>query len=126
MKTHSKMAVIAVLLMAVLFVLGGCDNQVTEKKQASQNESARMSLVSQRIGELKQAGLLDSLINQEIARNIAGTDSFFDDPNVDTEKLNLFIYNTDEALAEIAQEETSCFYVSSCDSLIPLVIPGGI
>jgi hypothetical protein len=121
MKTHSKTAVITVLLMAVLFVLAGCDNHDIEKKQVSQNESARMSLVSQRIGEMKQAGLLDSLTCQINARNTAGTDTFLNDPNVDMEKLNLFIYNTDEALAEIAKMEDGELHVR----LIEAMFTGG-
>jgi hypothetical protein len=82
-------------LLLVLFV--GCENGLDSNSGVTP-DAARTSTVAKRIGELKDAGLFDSLLQEKGSRTVGDTDL----GDIDMDKLNYFLSHTDEALAEIA------------------------
>ncbi|MDR3122738.1 MAG: hypothetical protein LBU16_03040 [Treponema sp.] len=97
----------------VLIALIGCNNEILTNPGNYTTESARVSEVSKRIEALKEAGLLDSLLREQSARAVAET--YLND--VDMDKLNFFISDTDEALAEIAQSENGDVQLRLIDAM---------
>jgi hypothetical protein len=97
----------------VLFYINGCNNEILTKPENHTSESERISDVSKRIEELKDAGLLDPLLREQTGRAVAG--AYLND--VDMDKLNFFISNTDAALAEIAQSENGDVQLRLIDAM---------
>jgi hypothetical protein len=100
MKKLTEKGAIYGLLTSVLIALFGCNNALVPPAGTVTPDVNRTSNVSQRIGELKDAGLFDSLLNGEVGRSAVNSDS-----EVGSEQIAYFINNTDDALAEIAQSE---------------------
>jgi|GEM_PF-4520510 len=115
MKTISKLTLISVLFGSFFFVLTGCNNRFLDEPML-EIENSRVSLVSMRIGELYETGLFNSLTHQS-ARVTSSLGSFCYYLEVDMEKLKLFIYNTDEALYEIAQLENGDVHLRLIEAL---------
>jgi hypothetical protein len=101
------------VLGSVLIALSGCNNEILTKPEEHTVEIAHTSDVSKRIESLKEAGLLDSLLREQAGRSAA--EAYPDD--VDMDKLNFFIFNTDEALAEIARSENGDVQLRLIDAL---------
>jgi len=95
-----KITVILYLLFTIVFHLCSCIEPISTGTIEFYDEVPRTTVISQRVGELKEAGLLDSLTSQN-ARSVNNLNL----PNEETAKLNFFINNTDDALKEISESE---------------------
>jgi hypothetical protein len=77
---------------------------------SQQSGGDRKTSISQRIGQFKEAGLLDSLISESTSRSALETN--------DDEQLLYFINNTDAALDEIAQSENGEVQLKLIDAML--------
>ncbi|MDR1073034.1 MAG: hypothetical protein LBL45_05085 [Treponema sp.] len=109
MKKAFKVRIVGSL--AILAVLVGCSDVIIDPVDTSLQHSGgdRKTGVSQRIGRLKDAGLLDSLISGSTGRSTLETG--------DNEQLLYFINNTDAALDEIAQSENGEVQLKLIDAM---------
>jgi hypothetical protein len=117
MKFVKKTMAYGLPLAMVLFMMSGCDNSIL-KTIEEPPAVTQSSSVAKRIEGLKNAGLLDSLLQNQNSRTI--TENGLDDLE-DADKINYFILNTDEALAEIAEMENGADQVN----LITALFTGG-
>jgi hypothetical protein len=104
-----------VWLSVCAIALTGCHNVLNDYTSSQESNENRNSTVSKRIASLKEAGLLDSFMNQ--------TDrSAQSDPvqisDVDLEKTRYFILHTDSVLDEIAQSENADLSLQFIDALV--------
>jgi hypothetical protein len=85
--------------LGLSIVLISCNQTLSDGIPGTQDttskENAPESSIAKRVQEMKANGLLDSLTTQ-------GARSAVEDSAIDIDKINYFISNTDEALAEIA------------------------
>jgi hypothetical protein len=89
------------LVLMAMCMVASCESAFLDNnKTKTIQEAPRTSEISKRIGQLKEAGLLDSILETREGRSVADETS-----EVDYEQIAYFINNTDEALAEIAQSE---------------------
>ncbi|MDR1220547.1 MAG: hypothetical protein LBK73_13190 [Treponema sp.] len=93
-------------------MLVGCSDVIVDPVDTSLQHSGgdRKTSISQRIGRLKDAGLLDSLISESTSISALETD--------DNEQLLYFINNTDAALDEIAQSENGEVQLKLIDAML--------
>jgi hypothetical protein len=109
MKKASKARIVGSLVL--LAVLVGCSDVITAPVDTSSQYPSgdRNTSISRRIGQLKDAGLLDSLISESTSRSALETG--------DDEQLLYFINNTDTALDEIAQSENGEVQLKLIDAM---------
>ena len=97
--------------LVLLTVLVGCSDVIIDPVNTSlqHSDGDRKTSISQRVEQLKDAGLLDSLISESTGRSALKTG--------DNEQLLYFINNTDAALDEIAQSENGEVHLQFIDAL---------
>jgi hypothetical protein len=100
-------------LVSLLSVFSiGCENGLDLNSNVT-SDTARTSTVAKRIGELKDAGLLDSLLQEKDSRTVGDTNL----GDIDKDKLDYFLSHTDEALAEISESNNGDAQLRLIDAL---------
>jgi hypothetical protein len=109
-----SLLVIYVGLLLIFFCLfTGCQENLSFNEKGSNEvlQSVRHSDISNRIGSLKDAGLLDSLLASGSNRNVTASE-------FNEEQVKYFIEHTDEALADIALLEKGEIQIQLISALL--------
>ena len=115
-----KTLCLAIAMLSLGLTVGCADNFNEKIGNELPVGNTRTSTVSLRVGELKESGLLDPLMNGASARG-RSTDLFEGFDANQMEKIDFFINNTDAALEEIATMEDGDVQIR----LIEVLFTGG-